>query len=234
MKRLRWGPLVTAFVLGLGGTMRGDPITFDVVGVVNRVNDNDNVTGVAAGDPFSGSFTYDTDTPDRNADPGLGEYIHLAPLGPNGLVLRVGPYGVATDPSRNWVVAITHFTSGGPTGLGIDGINLGRDNTWAVSVGSAVLEFPSLSFQVWHSGEPLVLGDDSLPTSIDLSDFSFSQVVQIAGWIRQDSGLHSVNFWLTPTAITRRNDTVPDGCATILLLGISIAVVRVGRRLLTS
>jgi len=90
---------VAACCMGATQPVLGGSITFDVLGKASRVADPGGVTGVAAGDPFSGSLTYDLATPDYTPDPRMGDYLHLAPLGANGVVLSVGQMTVATDPT---------------------------------------------------------------------------------------------------------------------------------------
>lgn len=56
----------------------GYPVTFEFTGEITRVNDDDDLLGgaVAVGDPFSGSFTFESTSPDSDpAEPRRGLYL---------------------------------------------------------------------------------------------------------------------------------------------------------------
>jgi len=69
--------LKIALLLGLfAQTARGDFVTFGFEGTVTDVDDPDNHLGgaVVVGSPFSGFYTFDSETPDSRAHPKLGFY----------------------------------------------------------------------------------------------------------------------------------------------------------------
>ncbi len=199
-----------ACCMGATQPVLGVSITFDVLGRVNRIADPGGVTGVAAGDPFSGSLTYDLATPDYTPDPRLGDYIHLAPLGANGVVLSVGQMSVATDPTRNWVVEVGH-----DPGAGVEVLNAGSSYTPGISVGSDHVDFPTYSFVLYRTSPPWVLTDDRLPENFTAADFPDHPVVMLAGW-KQNSPF---TVWFAPESIAKRIAPVPEAGSGLAMLG---------------
>lgn len=91
-------------------------VTIQIEAVVDSVDDPDNYLEglVAVGDPITGTYTYDTDTPDSTPEYAtVGRYEHFAP--PAGIYLTVGGFEFETDSLNvDFLMAIAdNVTSGG-------------------------------------------------------------------------------------------------------------------------
>jgi len=77
-----------------------DHIAIKIVAEVTDVNDEFNLLGgaIQAGDEITGKYIYDSETPDSNADPQIGEYEHTS--SPFGIELKAGGFVFKTNSSN--------------------------------------------------------------------------------------------------------------------------------------
>ncbi len=90
-----------------------ESITIEITADVAYVDDWSNILGgqVQVGDVITGSYTYETTTPDSNTLPTVGDYRHV--VAPFGIHLNVGPWVFETDPNNvNFLVEIVNDHSG--------------------------------------------------------------------------------------------------------------------------
>lgn len=98
----RAGLLVLPLALLAISEARAEWVTVEMTAEVNNVYDPSSILAgtVAAGDIIQGTYTYDTDTPDAEPSPELGNYSH--PLGtPVGFDLTVGVQHFLSDPDNS-------------------------------------------------------------------------------------------------------------------------------------
>ncbi len=78
---------------------RAEFVTIHITAEVDHVGDPHNFFGgaIAVGDMISGTYTYDTATPDTSASARIGNYGHY--LAPAGVDLSVGGIQFKTDPT---------------------------------------------------------------------------------------------------------------------------------------
>ena len=83
---------------------KAELVTIKIEAVVDDIQDPDNYLNglVNVGDLITGTYTYDTDTPDSNPSSNVGRYEHFAP--PCGFSLNVGGLSFATDPANTYFV----------------------------------------------------------------------------------------------------------------------------------
>ncbi|MCJ7777770.1 MAG: PEP-CTERM sorting domain-containing protein [Sedimentisphaerales bacterium] len=75
------------------------PITIEITGEVTNFSDGTGLLNtIHVGSIFSGSYTYDTSTPDTNPALDLGDYFHYNT--PCGIDLTVGGFVFKTDPNN--------------------------------------------------------------------------------------------------------------------------------------
>ncbi|WP_437720041.1 hypothetical protein [Sorangium sp. So ce861] len=82
------------------GDARAAPVCIDIVAQVELVNDpNGALQGqVDVGSVVTGSYTYESTTPDTNPLSTVGDYLHATP--PFGITLDVGNFTFGTDPNN--------------------------------------------------------------------------------------------------------------------------------------
>ena len=100
--------VVAYLVLGLG-MANAQVITIGIEAVVDGVMDSTNALEgkVNAGDLITGSYTYDTLTPDTATNPDIGRYWHYT--SPYGVSLSAGGFVFETDPANvDFVVEIVN------------------------------------------------------------------------------------------------------------------------------
>src|SRR4051812_44522832 len=112
MKNLWRGPICAAvglaaiaLVAGAADGARAGMVTVSFSGVITSVPDAHNLLGgtVKVGDPFSGSFNYDTSA--TNVGSGdIGQYLYNPLTPPLGIVINVG--GFSFQPSGAMVVDV--------------------------------------------------------------------------------------------------------------------------------
>lgn len=155
----RWKTLAAiASVLPLGVGVHpaaGGPITFEFAGEITFVSDVNNFLGgtITAGNPFFGSFTFESTTPDSSPeDPTLGAYVDVFTdiSGHFGGLSFLGPVG-----ATNSISVVNGF---------IDG--------YAVSADIDVLGETLKLVVNFIDGDGMAFSDDSLPLSPpDLTSF---------------------------------------------------------------
>ena len=75
-------------------------ITIEIEATVDSVEDNGNYLEgqINPGDIITGTYTYESTTPDTNPSPYVGDYEHFA--SPAGIFLSVGEFDFTTDPTN--------------------------------------------------------------------------------------------------------------------------------------
>jgi hypothetical protein len=109
MKRAMIPLLVILGLVCCGGRTQGAIITIAIEGVVDHVGDPDNYLNgmVNVGDLITGTYAYDTDTPDSSPLSGAGRYEHYGY--PSGFSLSVGGLDFVTDPANtNFLIEIVN------------------------------------------------------------------------------------------------------------------------------
>ncbi len=89
--------LLTLFTLGVSGTVNAELVTVQVSATVNYVSDAGMVLSgaVQPGATVTGSYTFETNTPDADYSPRFGRYRHAPAVG--GLDLTVAELTIKTD-----------------------------------------------------------------------------------------------------------------------------------------
>jgi hypothetical protein len=117
MKRTKVGIIAVILLLGSfwPGVAEGYWITIEIEAVVDGVDDPDGYLGgqVNPGDIITGSYTYESTTPDSTPlDPIVGHYYHYVP--PAGVSLSVGGFTFETDPANvEFLVGIVNDNQSG-------------------------------------------------------------------------------------------------------------------------
>ena len=105
MNRMRWwlvASLACGLALGSAGRAGAEPITFEFAGTVDGVFDGLGALGglVQAGTSFTGSYTFDSETPNTAPPVDEGEaglYHHESP--PSGVQIQIGSFVFRSVPS---------------------------------------------------------------------------------------------------------------------------------------
>ncbi|MGB2984276.1 MAG: PEP-CTERM sorting domain-containing protein [Phycisphaerae bacterium] len=173
-KRMILGMIVLmAFV----GTVRASPVTFEFVGEITSVRDDDNLLGgaVTAGSPFSALYTFESSTEPTTPGGGLYNGAITAVSGHVGEIPFLGPVG-----SSNSILILDDTPSGGFdnyssfVGVELLGETLGfrvnlRDSTGNIFTSNSLPLFPpalefldpdSTGFRLGNSSEDLELVGD--------------------------------------------------------------------------
>lgn len=151
---------VISLVFSLPPLVQAGPVTFHFGGEITRVLDLDNLLGgqIAVGSPFSGQYTFESDTPDSNPEPSRGEYLG-AMLSVSGEVAGI-PFSAS---------------NGGTSQISIRngfGSSISDSYSYIVEVSFLGLRFDQSLVLSDNSGT--VLDSDNLFTlAPDLSSFSF-------------------------------------------------------------
>ncbi len=93
--------LLVVAVLAVSATAsRADSISIMLTAEVTDVDDPENILGgvLAVADIITGVYVYDTNTPDTNALPTGGDYLHTT--APNGITINAGGLVFRTDPDN--------------------------------------------------------------------------------------------------------------------------------------
>jgi len=109
-KKVIFAILVCIF---LPTVLNGQLITIGIEATVNYLNDNDNLLEgkVTLGSTITGTYTYDTNTPDTNPASETGDYIHYNL--PFGITLTVGGITFMSDPQNTmFKIGMTNATPG--------------------------------------------------------------------------------------------------------------------------
>jgi hypothetical protein len=88
-----------ALLVAFAGGARAEPITFVFTGTVSTVDDRFGLLdrSVTVGTRFTGSYTFESTTPDSNPDPTVGDYWHRVPG--YGITVTLGNYTFRTNPA---------------------------------------------------------------------------------------------------------------------------------------
>jgi hypothetical protein len=89
--------LTVFFVLALACLAYADPITIQIGGYVTSASGSGLPASIYAGITFSGTYTYNSSTPDSDSDPCVGLYRHDSPY---GMSMLVGGYEFKTAPTH--------------------------------------------------------------------------------------------------------------------------------------
>ena len=153
-------------------------ITIGIEAVVDDVHDSDNYLEgkINIGDLITGTYTYDTDTPDSSLLAGVGRYEHYAY--PCGFSLTVGDLDFKSDFSPGlpeyFTIWITNDSSG------VDGISVKSYNNLPLSDGTSV---NNISWVLRDYSENAISSIE-LPTTapvLNAWDFNFLQFSAGAG-----------------------------------------------------
>jgi len=203
---------IVAVMLGLvlySSLAEGALITIQIEGVVDNVMDVGNYLEgkIKVGDTFTGSYTYDSDTPDSSPlDLVQGNYWHYNP--PAGISLNVGGFDFKTDPANvEFHVAIRNDIQPG----GSDIYALGSSNNLLLSNGTSVEGI------TWQLYDPTgnALSSDALPTTAPVLEDWQSNVLHIYGY--------KDRFHIYATVTSAQ--IIPEP-ATILMLGFGCLLLR--------
>ena len=144
-------------------------------GTMWTIIDNGNYLGgaITTGDTFSGTLTYDLAAIDSNPDPNVGEYVY--DKAPNGITVTINGLTFYSDPANT----LCMFSI-----LNDDTANLGDiiefdSNTNNFPVGPAGASKSIFIYLNDHSYN--VLSADTLPSSINISDWAQNHFVIMSG-----------------------------------------------------
>jgi len=88
-------------VLALGiGNLRAEIVEINITAEISEIHDQYGLLNgqLSVGSIISGSYIYDSDTPDSSLEPDYGEYLHTS--GPHGITLNAGGFVFQTDPDN--------------------------------------------------------------------------------------------------------------------------------------
>ena len=155
--------IVLTVLLGVASPAGASPISIGITGTVRLVDDRDNILAGAVnpGDLITGFYTYDSDTPDSNPFPTVGDYRHTP--APFGISLNVNGLTFSTDSSNvNFLVEIVN-----DHGIPLRDNYLLRsfNNVFSASVPGAEFEEPDNHIS-WQLDDPTAaaLSSTALPT----------------------------------------------------------------------
>ncbi|NQT52616.1 PEP-CTERM sorting domain-containing protein [bacterium] len=197
------------------------PITFDLVGQVDSVSDPAGILAgagvpVAVGDTFTGSYTFESTTPDGNPAASLAQYFVMG-----------APYGF----SVNMGGATYSYTTGGSPSVHITvGNNNPTMDTYGVSRISPIdvvstATFPSIAwmdmmFTLMDTTGAVFSDTNLLLTPPTLSDFNINSFLLIGNTGTTDPPGFSISGRLTDLTLHGAGDPViPEPC-TLVLLGL--------------
>ena len=159
-------------------TAQAELVIIAIEAVVDDVQDSDNYLDgqVNIGDLITGTYTYDTDTPDSSLLAGVGRYEHYAY--PCGFSLTVGGLDFKTDFSPGSPEYFTIWITNG--GSGVDGISVKSYNNLPLPDGTSVNNI------VWYLQDTSenAISSIELPTTapvLNAWDFNFLQFAAGAG-----------------------------------------------------
>ena len=165
---------VVVFAL-VAGSAQATIVTIALTGEVTYLRDPDNLLGgqINIGDVITGSYTYDTSTPDTNPRSGVGDYWYST--APYGINLSVGDIVFQTDPENvDFLVEIVNDYTGGDTyllasyanlplvsGIPVQHISWQLDDFSQTAVSSTRLENRPPDIEDWQSifGLSIELGE---------------------------------------------------------------------------
>ncbi len=196
------------------------PITIGIEARVSLINDDDTLLEgkVNVNDIITGSYTYDTDTPDTNPASDVGDYLHYSP--PCGVLLMVGGFTFMSDPSNTifGVEVVNNYQ-----GLMQDYYSFG--STYNLLIGSEV-ELNHISWQLDdYSGT--ALSSTALPTTAPvLSDWDYNKL-NIDGGIGGIPPCFEKTFYIEAYVIS--TTLIPEP-ASLFLIGFGLLMIKPRRK----
>ncbi len=194
-------------------------ITIGIEAVVDDVVETgDYLNGrIKVGDLITGTYTYDTDTPDSSSSPNVGRYEHYTY--PSGISLSVGGFDFMTDPATtNFLIEIVNDFPD-------DAYSVISYRNLALSDGTSV---GHISWGLRDYSATAISIADLAPTAPVLDDWGGNRLEFGAGSGGRDTGEPATGFGVM--AHVTSAVVIPEP-ATILLLGLGgIAVIRKVRK----
>jgi len=199
-------------------------ITIGIEAVVDDVVETgDYLNGrIKVGDLITGTYTYDTDTPDSSTLSGIGRYAHYAY--PCGISLSVGGLNFMTDFSPGFPEYFTVWITNNSSG--VDGISVRSYHNLPLRDGMSV---GTIEWILQDPSETAILSADLPTTAPILSDWetNFLQFGAGSGGSR-DGGEPPIGFGVA--AHVTSAVVIPEP-GTILLLGLGgVAIVRKAKK----
>jgi hypothetical protein len=200
--------------------VNGALITIAIEAVVDDVQDADNYLDgrINIGDLITGSYTYDTDTPDSSSSSNVGRYEHYTY--PSGISLSVGGFNFMTHPADTYFEIFVVDNN-----AGIDGYSVTSYINLPFSDGTTV---NNIKWSLQDTSE-LALSSINLSTAAPiLDDWGGNRLEFGAGSGGRDTGEPATGFGIM--AHVTSAVVIPEP-TTILLLGLGgIALIRKVRR----
>jgi hypothetical protein len=209
--------LICAF---LPAVSDGQLITIGIEATVNNLNDYYNLLGsnVHIGSTITGTYTYDTDTPDTNPSSGTGEYFHYT--SPCGITLTLDDLVFSTDFSNvTFLVEIANVSSGF------------SDSCWIVSPNNISLYNGVKVDEIgWHLEDDTgtAVTSTALPTIAPvLSDWQYDNTLVIGGGIGGTAPCYDKTFYLEANVTSAV--LIPEPIS-VLLFGFGLLTIRFHKR----
>jgi hypothetical protein len=204
--RKRFLKFVFVVLLCCGGLTQAVPITIQITGNVTSIGGTGRASvsdTIYAGVSFIGTYTYDSATPDSDANPQRGSYLHNSPY---GISIALGGYEFKTASSHVGQFKISITNDDATNFPAIDYYSVFSDKN--ASVPSAGLTIDYISWTLGDSTHS-VFSSDALPVTVPmLTDWNYN-VLAISG---DDSLGHSTVITCTVT----QAELVPEPMTSIL------------------
>jgi hypothetical protein len=193
--------LMLGILLFSGGLTQAELITIAISGHVTAINDMySNLNGkINMGDAITGTYIYDSATPDSNPDQNIGEYFNYA--SPAGISVKIGEFAFQTNPNN--VKFLVGTSNDNPSG---------EDVHWLASYHNLSLSNGALVAYInWQLNDSTrtALSSDVLPlTAPNLSNWNFNNFrIDISR-----SGTGTIQGIITSAVL------VPEPCSILLFL----------------
>ena len=199
--------VVVGVLLSCGGMAQAAPITIQITGNVTSVGGYTEAIPdtIHADVPFTGTYTYDSLTPDSDASSQRGKYLHNSPYGIN---LSLGGYEFKTAPNHVGQFKIG-ITNDDPTNGVHDYYSVLSDE----NVSNPPVGF-TINYISWVLGDTThtALSSDALPvTAPVLTDWG-GNVLTISGYYGPDG--HGLSIYGTVTQAV----LIPEPLTSILMM----------------